>query len=109
MVAATAAAGVHVEWVTADEAYGVNSAFRADLRDRGVSYVLAVGCHTHVQLGVGRRRVDRLVAALPATCWQRYSAGNGSKGPRAYDWAWIGLADPQPRPVAARAPQPHDR
>jgi len=96
MVAATAAAGVNVEWVTADEAYGVNAAFRADLRDRGLSYVLAVSCHTHVQLGVGRRRVDRLVATLPATCWQRYSAGNGSKGPRTYDWAWIGLAAHSP-------------
>jgi hypothetical protein len=21
--------------------------------------------------------------------WQRLSAGNGSKGPRLYDWAWL--------------------
>src|SRR5512135_415778 len=79
-------------WVTADEVYGVNAAFRADLRARGISYVLAVSCRTLVELPVGRRRVDRLVATLPTTAWQTYSAGNGSKGARTYDWAWVQLA-----------------
>ncbi|MEY9988558.1 hypothetical protein ABIE67_000590 [Streptomyces sp. V4I8] len=26
---------------------------------------------------------------LPASAWQRHSAGAGAKGPRFYDWAWI--------------------
>ena len=30
------------------------------------------------------------------TSWQSYSAGNGSKGRRDYDWAWINLADTSP-------------
>ncbi|MGZ5398350.1 MAG: IS701 family transposase, partial [Mycobacterium sp.] len=42
MVAAALAADVPFSWVTADEAYGGNPAFRADLRERGVSYVVAV-------------------------------------------------------------------
>lgn len=41
-----------------------------------------------VRVGI-RRRADQIAAALPATAWQRYSAGTGSKGPRWYDWAWI--------------------
>ena len=36
-----------------------------------------------------RCRADRLAADLPATAWTRRSAGDGSKGPRFYDWAWL--------------------
>jgi hypothetical protein len=32
---------------------------------------------------------DRVAAELPATAWQRRSAGAGSKGARFYDWAWL--------------------
>ena len=87
MLAAAIAATVPFSWVTADEAYGTNPAFRAALRDRGVSYVLAVARNTRVHTALGVRRVDRIVAALPPTSWQTYSAGNGSKGPRNYHWA----------------------
>ena len=96
MLAAAIAANVPFSWVTADEAYGGNPAFRADLRDRGISYVLAVACNTRVRTALGTRRVDRIVASLPPTCWQTYSAGNGSKGPRNYDWAWVTLAEASP-------------
>jgi SRSO17 transposase len=96
MLAATLTAGVPFGWVTADEAYGVNSAFRSDLRQRGISYVLAVSCRTRVDLVIGKRRVDTLVAALPAAAWQPYSAGHGTKGPRTYDWAWVRLAATSP-------------
>ncbi len=96
MLAAAIAADVPFSWLTADEAYGNNPAFRADLRDRGISYVVAVACNTRVRTAVGTRRVDHLVAALPPSSWQPYSAGNGSKGPRNYHWAWISLADTSP-------------
>ena len=96
MLAAAIAADVPFSWVTADEAYGNNPAFRADLRDRSISYVVAVACNTRVRTAPGTRRVDHLVAALPPSSWQSYSAGNGSKGPRNYHWAWISLADTSP-------------
>ena len=96
MLAAAIAADVPFSWVTADEAYGTNPAFRAGLRDHGISYVLAVACNTRVRTAVGTRRVDHLVAALPPTSWQTYSAGNGSKGPRHYHWAWVSLAATSP-------------
>jgi SRSO17 transposase len=30
---------------------------------------------------------------LPPTDWKRLSAGEGTKGPRFYDWAYVELAD----------------
>jgi hypothetical protein len=46
---------------------------------------------------IGPRRVDELAANLPDTAWERRSAGNGSKGPLYYSWAWLALdAEPEP-------------
>ncbi|MGC4857482.1 IS701 family transposase, partial [Micromonospora sp. DT4] len=39
--------------------------------------------------GKTRRRADLIAADLPVTAWTRRSAGDGSKGPRYYDWAWL--------------------
>ena len=36
-----------------------------------------------------------IAAKLPAAVWQTYSCGLGSKGPRWYQWAWIGLDSPE--------------
>lgn len=33
-------------------------------------------------------RAEDVVASLPTDQWQRLSAGEGSQGPRRYDWAW---------------------
>ncbi|MBF6303231.1 IS701 family transposase, partial [Nocardia amamiensis] len=33
------------------------------------------------------------VAALSKGRWHAMAAGDGAKGPRLYDWAWITLAD----------------
>ncbi|MGN9779581.1 hypothetical protein ACTMS0_28075 [Micromonospora sp. H33] len=38
--------------------------------------------------GIGAYRVDLLAAGLPATAWQRMSAGPGAKGHRYYDWSF---------------------
>jgi len=96
MLDAALDAQVPASWATADEVYGANTAFRAGLRARGVGYVLAVACDQHVSTGAGRVRVDTLVARLPQRAWQPHSAGDGSKGPRDYDWAWVGINPDQP-------------
>jgi SRSO17 transposase len=94
MVTAAVTAGVPARWVTADEVYGNDPAFRAGMAALGLGYVLAVACDHHVTVtGTVRMRVDRLAATLPTATWQRYSAGAGSKGPRWYAWAWIDIAD----------------
>jgi SRSO17 transposase len=97
MITGTVAAGTPAAWVASDEAYGDNGAFRAGVAKLGLGYVLAVSCTHRVPAfpgGKRRLRADHIAAALPRGCWQRISAGTGSKGPRWYDWAWVGAHQP---------------
>jgi SRSO17 transposase len=91
MLARALDAGVPAGWVTGDELYGQHAGLRLALEERGMSYVLAVPVNQYtiaVRDGrIGQTRVDALSAAVPATDWQRLSAGGGAKGARLYDWA----------------------
>ncbi|SEB31200.1 SRSO17 transposase [Streptomyces misionensis] len=91
MIEAALDARIGASWVTGDEAYGQDPQLRAALEARGVGYVMAVACSMRVRINHGRTlvRADTLAGRLPATAWHRQSAGNGAKGPRYYDWAWI--------------------
>ncbi|WP_445283822.1 IS701 family transposase [Streptomyces sp. DSM 118148] len=93
MIAAALDAGVEAPWVTGDEAYGQDPQFRAALEARGTGYVLAVACSVRVRINSGRTpvRADTVAGRLPEAAWHRQSAGAGAKGPRYYDWAWIGI------------------
>jgi SRSO17 transposase len=84
-------------WAASDELYGDNGAFRAGVAKLGLGYVLAVSCDHRVPAfpgGTRRLRADQVAAAVPRRCWQRISAGTGSKGPRWYDWAWASVHQP---------------
>ncbi|MDE3724843.1 IS701 family transposase [Nocardiopsis sp. N85] len=78
-------------WITADEAYGDNTRLRERCRDRGLSHVMAVSRDHRLVLGGVRTRADTVVSLLAPDAWQRYACGDGAKGRRFYDWAWIGL------------------
>jgi SRSO17 transposase len=80
-------AGVPAAWVTADEAYGKDGKFRAWLEQRRVGYVVAVPKSQAVAGDGGASRADVLAAHAPGRAWKRRSCGNGSKGPRVFDWA----------------------
>ena len=82
-------AGVPAAWVTGDEVYGADPRLRAELEARAIGYVLAVACDHRIATGAGPRRADELAARVPARAWQRISAGQGAKGHRLYDWAFI--------------------
>jgi len=96
MLARAAAAGVPASWATADEFYGGDRGLRRDLQARGMGYVLAVARNHRVTAcaAIGPQRADQLAASLTAQAWNRYSAGDGAKGPREYDWAWVGITPP---------------
>ena len=79
------AAGVPCAWVTADSVYGSDSTLRRWLEAQSLAYVLAVTSGQHLALD----RVDDWIADVPADAWQRLSAGDGAKGPRLYDWAYV--------------------
>ena len=85
MLARAFDAGVPCAWVTGDSVYGADSALRRAIERRGRGYVLEV---TSAQR-LGPRRVDDWADGLPPEAWQRLSAGDGAKGPRLYDWAFL--------------------
>ena len=80
-------AGVPAAWVTADEAYGRDGKFRDWLEQRRIGYVVAVASNQAVRGDAGTSRADVLAAHAPDQAWKRRSCGDGSKGPRVFDWA----------------------
>ncbi len=95
------AAGVPASWVTGDEVYGGDRRLRVWLEERDMPHVLVVKrtepLVATTARGPAQVAAADLVAALPADAWRRLSAGEGSKGPRVYDWARVAirpLSDP---------------
>jgi SRSO17 transposase len=88
------ATGVPAKWVTGDSVYGDDRRLRLWLEAQPQAYVLAVSGKEYVWLGWQQRQVKTILAALPEDGWTRLSAGDGTKGPRWYDWRWLPLADP---------------
>ena len=77
--------GVPFAWITGDSVYGADHTIRrwAERHRRG--YVLTVTSQQYL----GQRPVTSWIKRLPRKAWQRLSAGDGAKGPRLYDWAYI--------------------
>jgi SRSO17 transposase len=88
------AAGVPGTWITGDSVYGNDRRLRVWLEAQPRAYVLAVSGQEYVWLGGRQRQVKTILAALPEKNWTRLSAGDGTKGPRWYDWQWLPLAEP---------------
>ncbi len=89
MLSRAFAHGVKAAWVTGDTVYGGDYKLRSWLEERLQPYVLAVPMNQRLGL---THRADSVVASWPAEQWQRLSAGEGSQGPRFYDWAWQELS-----------------
>jgi SRSO17 transposase len=102
-------AKVPFAWFAADEVYGQNPGLRAWLEQEKVSYVMAVPCSQQVTTAAGSRRADELAALVPGAAWQLLSCGDGSKGPRVYDWALIEPASPDHRLLARRSLTPNSK
>jgi SRSO17 transposase len=81
-------AGVSAAWVVGDTIYGSDE-LRTWLQGQQQPYVLAVA-QTHPVWSAGRAQPVGLVAALlPAEAWTPLAAGEGSQGPRLYEWGWL--------------------
>src|SRR5712692_8736026 len=92
MLARAFAAGVPAEWVVGDTVYGYDE-LRMFLEEQQKNYVVAVP-ETHSVWVQGRQQpVGLLAALLPPEAWVVLSAGEGSKGPRLYEWAWLQLPE----------------
>ncbi len=92
MLARAFAAGVPVNWVVGDSVYGYDE-LRLFLEGHQKNYVLAVP-ETHLVWSRGEPQpVGLLAALLPKESWVVLSAGEGSKGPRLYEWVWLHLPE----------------
>jgi SRSO17 transposase len=78
-------AGVPCSWVVSDSLYGADHQTRRLIEASGRGYVLAV---TSAQR-LGLKPVEDWLEDVPAKGWTRLSAGEGAKGPRLYDWAYL--------------------
>jgi SRSO17 transposase len=135
MVANAVAEGVPFRWVGGDGVYGDSPSFVQGVRLLGKWYVLDSSADARVwttepqvippeerprpkrgrpctqPLVVGEaRRVDEVVAALPAAAWRKLTVAEGSQGPRVYEyaeaWAWFseeGLPGPRERLLVRRS------
>jgi SRSO17 transposase len=114
MLAKAVADGVPLRWVGGDSVYGDSPVFVQGVRQLGKWYVVDTSADARVWLEEpqvipagtkgprGRattqprvatkpQRVDEVVAALPAGSWRRVVVGEGSQGPRMYEYAsvWV--------------------
>ncbi|QDV37007.1 IS701 family transposase [Tautonia plasticadhaerens] len=135
MAADAVAEGVPFRWVGGDGVYGDSPTFVQGVRQLGKRYVLDSSADARVWTGEPRvippeerprprrgrpctqplvvgeaKRVDEVVAALPATAWRRLTVAEGSQGPRVYEyaelWAWFsegGLPGPRERLLVRRS------
>jgi len=92
MLARAFAAGVPADWVVGDTLYGYDQ-LRLFLEEQHKHYVLAIP-ETHLVWVAGRQQpIGYLAALLPPGAWTVLSAGEGSQGPRLYEWAWFQLPE----------------
>ena len=96
MIARAIAAQAPFSFVAADSVYGTG-AIETTLRKAGKGYVLGVASN-HVFHSWGKKQLvggtaAKIAQGLPKSAWRRLSSGEGTKGPRLHDWAYVELAD----------------
>lgn len=87
--------GLVSQWVTGDTVYGSHRPLREGLEKRLQAYAMAVSCQEQVEVQGKRQRVDHIANELSRDQWQRLSVGDGSKGPREFDWARVEVSKPE--------------
>jgi SRSO17 transposase len=96
MIARAIAAKVPFSFVAADSVYGTGE-LETLLRTAGKGYVLGVASN-HVFRSWGKQQpvagtASAIAQSLPKKAWRRLPSGEGTKGPRVHDWAYLELAD----------------
>ena len=96
MIERALAAGVPFAWAATDTVYGVGR-IEMRLRRAGRGYVLGAHATDRFYSWIDKPEVagtaEQIAKALAPAAWKRLSAGDGTKGPRLYDWAYLELAD----------------
>jgi SRSO17 transposase len=92
MLARAFAAGIPAQWIAGDTVYGYDEV-RLWLDEQQKNYVLAVPEPHLIWVAGTHQPVGYVAALLPESVWTMLSAGEGSKGARLYEWAWLQLPD----------------
>lgn len=107
MIERAIAAETPFSWVTADSVYGTGE-LEMRLRRAGKGYVLGVNATQPFNAWIDKPEVtgtaEQIAHELDPSAWWRLSAGEGTKGPRLYDWAYLELADLEAEEVGAESP-----
>ncbi len=93
MLERTLDSGFPVAWVTGDTVYGNHRPLRTYLEQRRQAYALGISCREYVEVDGIRKRADPCAQQFPAQAWQVLRCGEGSKGPRLYEWAHLQTSD----------------
>jgi SRSO17 transposase len=75
-----------VKWVTGDAIYGKDRRLRLWLEDCQQAYVLAVPSNESVNMGFDFYPAHTIAEQTGENAWVRLSCGDGTKGPRVYEW-----------------------
>ena len=94
MLERAVAAQIPARWVAADEVYGSDSKFRNLLEKQGLNYVVTISCQQRLFLNDVHGRVDEHVRAMKKTAWKKLSCGQGTKGDRFYEGAFVPFGIP---------------
>jgi hypothetical protein len=100
LIAAALDTGIPCGFVLGDALYGSDRRLRRMLQGRQQPYVLAVRNNETLRVGgasLELTTVANLADALQSQDWHCHAAGEGTKGPRQFEWARISLlwpADP---------------
>ena len=86
--------GVPAAWVTADEVYGSGSKFHSMLEKQGIDCVVTISCQQRPFLDGSRASVDEHTNETPNRARNKISCGDGAKGKRFYQWAFIQFGAP---------------
>jgi len=96
MIARALAVQVPFAFVAADTVYGTGD-IETMLRKAGKGYVLGVAANRMFQSWGKKHRINgsaaKIAQNLPNSAWRRLSSGDGTKGPRLHEWAYLELAD----------------
>jgi SRSO17 transposase len=89
MIERALASGIPARWVSGDSVYGNDGKLRLWLEEHQMAHVLGVSGNHFVIIGWKQQKVSAVAAQFSLKAWQRLSAGQGSKGPRWYEWAAV--------------------
>jgi DDE superfamily endonuclease len=90
------ATGIGIDWTAGDEVYGRSASLRATCTELHLTSVFIVPVSFQFTTPAGSVMTAAQAGALADAqdAFERRPCGNGSKGPRLFDWALVATADP---------------